>query len=561
MSEYLLTKSAKSSQYDAGEELPSNLLAKPRKGFLHFIKCNVTIILAFVTGASCVGIVFWFTSWLSKQVLGCPHWAIDCNVPERVKMIKNNFGLAQETYLDASRGSIPASPFALLAARNLDSIFVVLSTLIITLSPLAAAPVIGQVYNRGNVSVEFLSETRSGGGIGPLYQQTNPPGVLREFSATTYTSWQSKLSSEPMPEHRDWFIDRRAWSERGNFTIETVKMQQDIDCRGWDATPTKKGKYFWFETEMNKDGKTQRSKASQHDEGVYVRDWPRLSVWTHSYTFLSPTKTIATVIFAAMNGTVDLGMLSSTMPDGMKVDSISSIACDIAVEFSEDTLVVGDGGPPVRVNTLKNLHDPKTSEKEVGNSTVWNELLLWFAVAPVANGANAYGAQPMYLFSKDWLPERFTSTDTGNNDGWTVDHIKNFIRVITGASLLGEAGKWPIGDPIQVPSYAFGPSLKMDPTRPIYLFVLPSIITTLGLLLLIWNLRMHRRQDIPIMRKATLGEMLKSSQTVDVFSAAALDKIDATESSGLNRLRVKFLRSEEGVWGLYDRKAAALYNS
>jgi hypothetical protein len=462
-----------------------------------------------------------------------------------------------ETYLEASRGSMTVSPFVLLAARNFDSIFVILSTVFITLSPLAAAPAIGQIYNRGNISVEFLSKTRPGGGIGPLYQQTNPPGALREFSATIYTSWQSKLSFEPMPEQRDWFIDRRAWSERGNFTVDTVKMQQNIDCRGWAATPKKEGKYFWFKTDMNRDGKVRRGGTSQHDEGVYVRDWPRLSVWAHNYTFPSPTKTIATVIFAAMNGTIDAGILSSTMPKGMGVTSISSIACDISVEFSEERLVVGSGGPPVRINTLKQLNDPQGSKKGNGNSTVLNELLLWFAVAPVANGANAFGAQPMYLFSEDWLPERFTSTDTGNNSGWKVDRITNFIRVITGASLLGEVGKWPIDEVVQVTSHAFSPSLKMDPTRPIYLLVLPAVITTLGLLLLIWNLRVHHRQDIPIMRKATLSEVLKSSQTADVLGAAALDRIDATESSRLNRLRVKFLRSEEGVWGLFSPKAAA----
>jgi hypothetical protein len=155
----------------------------------------------------------------------------------------------------------------------------------------------------------------------------------------------------------------------------------------------------------------------------------------------------------------------------------------------------------------------------------------------------------MYEFKNDWIPERFTSTNGNDNNGWTVKYIENFIRVITGASLLGEVGKWE-KEQTTVTSQAY--SVKMDPSRPLYLLVLPAGIIVLGLLLLGWNLQIHRRQDIPIMRMATLGEILKSSQTPDVLGAAALDKIDATESSRLNKLRVKFMRSEEGVWGLHD---------
>jgi hypothetical protein len=95
MSEYLLAPSIKSSHYIAGEKLPRHLSSKPRQGLLHFIRCNVTVVLAFVTGTVSVGVVFWFTSWLSIQILECPHWAFDCNVSQTVKLIKKNFGLVQ----------------------------------------------------------------------------------------------------------------------------------------------------------------------------------------------------------------------------------------------------------------------------------------------------------------------------------------------------------------------------------------------------------------------------------------------------------------------------------
>lgn len=308
--------------------------------------------------------------------------------------------------------------------------------------------------------------------------------------------------------------------------------------------------YFWFQTNMNTNGKTRRSKAQQHDTGVFVRDISRLSMWAQNYMFPSTTKTTVTLIFAAMNGTIDGGLPSRTIPEGLRITNISSIACDITVEFFEDTLVVGSpNSPAVQINSLKLLMGPQSTDSKQRNSTTWNELLLWFAVAPVANGANAYGAQPMYILDKTgWIPERFTSTD-----GWTIDHIKEFIRVTTGASLQGEVGKWPIGDPIRVPSLAY--SVKMDPSRPVYLLVLPSIIIVTGFFLLLWNLRIHHNQNIPIMRKATLDEMLKNSQTADILEAAALDKTDATESSRMEKFRVQFTRSDEGVWGLHSMKA------
>lgn len=74
-----------------------------------------------------------------------------------------------------------------------------------------------------------------------------------------------------------------------------------------------------------------------------------------------------------------------------------------------------------------------------------NELDLWFAVAPVANGAYVYGAYPMYRYKKDGVPGRYTSIGQGESGGWTIEYIKEFIRVSTGASILAEVDSWPIG--------------------------------------------------------------------------------------------------------------------
>ncbi|KAF2125782.1 hypothetical protein P153DRAFT_399922 [Dothidotthia symphoricarpi CBS 119687] len=604
MSEHLLSTSYKSSPVVATEECLPPRYGR-RRGLSYFLSHNWTVTLSFNTGLVLVGAVFVFTNWLSKQTVQCPDWAINCTVSKRVDFLTSNFGTVQgivttiysialaalafsahalsesalwplltkhqlsiaqmDTYLAASRGSIASSPFALFTVRNVDSIIVVLSTVVVTLVPLSAAPVVGQVYNMRNVSVDFQSQAQPGGGIGPVFVQTNPSGSSRESSASLYTSWQYKLSQEPMPEYREWFIDRIAFSSRGNFSAEAVRVQQDIDCRSWEAFPTKKsGDFLLFDTNMTASsgmtGKARKSKHNRHQNLVEVRDSARLAVWVHDYTFDSSTKTTATIIFAALNGTIDGGKTTFDMPDKASVVNVSSVACSIAVELVEDTLVVGDSHmTPVQINTLDKLRLPLS----VDEPNRFNELALWFAVAPVANGATAYGAQPLYQYKKDWIPERFTTTTGGeNNDDWTTEYIENFVRISIGAALLGEVTKWPwpVENPVKIPFTSRVFVSKMDPRFPISFLIPPWIIILAGALLMGWNVKMHRNMVIPIMRTATLSEVLKSSQTTHVLSLAALDRSDPTTTSRMDTLKVQFKKGDDGVWGLHDPKASKEYS-
>ncbi|KAF2474863.1 uncharacterized protein BDR25DRAFT_332172 [Lindgomyces ingoldianus] len=522
----------------------------PRRGFWHFLRHNLTIVLAFSTGLACVVSVIIFTSWLSNQVLHCPDWSVDCHVSRRIHLISGQIGTVQGlitavfaiglaalayaahafsesalwpllnkqsftiremgTYIEASRGSILSSPLALLAARNFDSSLVILCTVLITLAPLSGAPLVGYVYDQRNLSVEFKSVYQPGGGIGVFFTQQNPPGPRRDAAQSLYTSWAFNLSSEPMPEYRNWFIDRRSLLDRGNMTVGAVMLKQNISCKGWKAEPTDKKTHLRFKTKM---ATHNRTKHHEHSEEVQVRDQPRLAVWTHDYAFHSPTRTSATIIFAALNGTIEDGLTTTNLPDNASIVSISSIACEIDINLIDETLTVGSGAPfpTTPINSIKSLQEP--GGKEAKNST-WNELALWFAVAPVANGASVYGAQPMYSYNHDWIPLRYTSVNGGSNAGWTIPYIKNFIQVSIGASMLGETNKFADGKPIVMPSLSL--TLKLDPTRTLLLLIPPLVILALGSLLIAWNISFYRRRDIPIMRKASLCEILKSAQTEDV---------------------------------------------
>lgn len=240
--------------------------------------------------------------------------------------------------------------------------------------------------------------------------------------------------------------------------------------------------------------------------------------------------------------------------------NISSIACVIAVEMMEDTLTVGSApGPAVPINPMTNIFIVGQARPPnplyVGKM---NEVALWFAVAPVANGAYVHGTQPMSSHQPNSLPERYASTDEGEANDWTIDYIGNFIRVSTGASMLGEVNKWEFENDPERPSKAQFPSyvsvVKMNPNKPVLLIILPLTILGCGALLFVWNINMHRSMAIPIMRNATLGEIIKSSQTTDIAEAAKLDQQDATKPSGLDKLEVRFKEGDTALWGLYYDK-------
>ncbi|KAF2631566.1 hypothetical protein BU25DRAFT_455006 [Macroventuria anomochaeta] len=318
-------------------------------------------------------------------------------------------------------------------------------------------------------------------------------------------------------------------------------------------------------TRKNVTGGTVRE-LFQHDKIVEMRDLAKLAVWVHNYTFDSANKTTATLVVAALGGDIRDGITTTNMPRKVKTASITSIACDVAVEMMEDTLTVGNApGPAVLINAMTNIsvvgQGRPPDKRYIGKM---NELALWFAVAPVANGECVCGTQLMYTYKPRWIPERYTSTHYGSNSGWTNNYIKKFIRVSTGASILGEVDEWVYPDPekpkkaatAQFPSYF--PVIKMDPSKSIFLIILPLVIVGCGSLLMLWNVKMHKCMAIPIMRNATLGEIIKSSHTEDVLGPAAIDHQDATKPSSLEKLEVRFKMGDTTLWGLHNAKGQSL---
>lgn len=146
-----------------------------RPGWLYFFRQNRTVPIAFFGGIACTVGIYYFTFWLSNQILRCPTWAINCSGIGNIGLIQGlvtavyAVGLAamaytalslaeaalwpimhmnrrsmtvrqMETYLNASRGSKASAPFIFFAAQSLGSVFVVVCIVIVAFLPLLGAP-------------------------------------------------------------------------------------------------------------------------------------------------------------------------------------------------------------------------------------------------------------------------------------------------------------------------------------------------------------------------------------------------------------------------------------
>lgn len=460
-------------------------------------------------------------------------------------LTKRNMTLGSiETYLEASRGSIPASPSALYATRSFHAFVVVLCTVIITLVSISGAPLVGYTYQRDGHFVKFQSVYRPGGGVGPLFSQTSPPESIRGNPASLYTSWASGFASEPLPDYRTWFLDRATLADRGNLSVMGVNINQNITCYAWrppKPQASENNTRFVFLTKM-------KERDKRHGKEVVVLPRSRLTVWAHDYEFVSKYRTRSTLAFAVVNGTIDGGEILDDLPRVNKIRKISTIACDVDLEFVDDHLEIGQiesRATPISINSLANIR------RRGGNSSATlNELMLWFTVSPITIGASVAGAQPMFRPNdKNYTIPIIYPTDAreGFDDQWNITYIENFVKVAIGASALGESTNSLNFDPVEFIS--FQRTVKLDPRRPVLLIVPPLVILFCAIILLVWNLYMHHQMQVPIMRLATLSEFIKSSQTKDLRRIAMDDMQNSNRPTQLDNVAIEF-REISRIWGL-----------
>ncbi|KAM7213272.1 hypothetical protein V8F06_011338 [Rhypophila decipiens] len=576
--------------------------ASPRPkqlGWWVFLAANLSI-----PAAMCIGTIFSivaivYTNSTSKQVLDCPAWATSC--PRADDWTIDHLGTVQgiitllfliglvalayaalavceaavwpllsrqvftiselEAYLSTTRGSILSAPRALMATKTVATGLVLACAVVVTLLPLAAAPLVGYAFTPTLVPVQLEGNYSTwSAGITQLYAQTDPPTSVMVDVMAEYNSWATDPSSEPLPEYRNWYINRETLAQRGSFSGTAIKLQTSVTCQPHPVKQRKREGLLWnaFETNMTRtreslSGKNEPAKAESSD--VWVRSLPQLTVWVDSFAFVSDHRTTATLVFAAFNGTIQGGEWTPVVL-GSTTGS-SSIACKVDIEAQDDILTVTEPDIFIPANTqpgailssINNTLKPSSSRGAI------NELLLWFTVAPLLVGSSVDGTQPMFFNSTQTnTAVAYTSSTPAatERNTWTMSGIESMIRLSIGALAQATSTNSPSSSQTETQTTLKSTikSLKMDPARSLLLIIPPLMILAAGIAISVWNTWVHRREGIPVMRMAGLGEMLKSAQTRYLGELCATDAAKTYLPSETGRVEVKYGVDKDGVVGL-----------
>jgi hypothetical protein len=402
-----------------------------RRRWRYFIEHNPWPFVGMIAGMALDLGLLPLTLWLSQQVYECPRWAYGCTISVSnigtvqgvvtaiytvgltcmaytvyalaeasvwPLLCKQRFTFKQlDTFLCTSRGSIPSAVLAIGIIKTLDAAVVLICTILVISMPLIAPLVIGHIYDQPQLLVPYKSQHRSGGGFGQIFVQTNPPTVSRPRASSLFTSWAENDIQEPMPDYRDWYIDRQSLSARGDFVAQAVRIKREISCRGWkveQVSGSNSTRRVSFKTHMADSIHEFRKKNSSGS--VLVRNYPQMATWIDDFVFHSPTRTSATLVFAALGGRIEGGLESKLegLP-GRAIHNVTALACNVDVELVDDTLTVGSGLPPAYLPhplpTLSSLARFMVAGRNHTATYTYNENALWFAVAPVLVGASVHG--------------------------------------------------------------------------------------------------------------------------------------------------------------------------
>jgi hypothetical protein len=582
---------------DAPEPVPDEV--RKRSGWFAFIRKNLVIPAAFGFGIVSVLAVLVFTKWLAGQSFQCPAWTTGCHVRVEVATLRDSIGTVQgivtafyslgiaalafvahtqaeaaiwpllnrssftirqiDTYLEATRGSILSTPSVLLTIKTSAAAMVLAWTALATLVTLSGAPLLGYVYQQPNTTTLFESRYSPGGGIARIYAQNNPPSSVEDGVVSFYTAWSRNISAEPMSEYRDWYVDRKTLASRGNMTVQAVRMKKSISCQGTalqqiDIADNPNG-IINFSTNMASRNGRGQSKFS--NDSVQVRTYPALAVWADDFVFQSTYRTSATLIFGAMNGTIDGGI--TTPITDKYIAEVSAIKCNIDIEFVNDTLRVGSGrlitNPSATLSSVNTIHighcnstntmghcldpsqhDPNDPMKSQPNTL--NENILWFTMAPILAGLSVSGTQPMFYSSSGSLPLAYTSTNSVPNT-WTIPEITHFVDVAIGAVAVESSTSFRNNhSPVTMLSTTY--TKKLDPNRPPLLLIPLAILLLCIAALAFGNILLHRRQNIPFMRLATMGNILQCCQTSYIRERVGRHANDWNTQSSMGDTRVKY---------------------
>ncbi|RAL64607.1 hypothetical protein DID88_001640 [Monilinia fructigena] len=354
--------------------------------------------------------------------------------------------------------------------------------------------IIGQVYTLQNTTQTYQSEYQKGGGIGISIPASNSNGPLADPAINGfayYTSWSKGLSIEPIPDLREFLVDRYNLSSLDNFTISGLKAQKSVNCSG-------------------------RPLKILEDYSAILKVTAKPPAILH----------ITTIVFAATDGSIEGG--STIHHSG---HNITSLQCDVRTELVQSTYQAGSGGPQITTLSNASFHSP-------GNNIT--ELANWLGGAATAFGIKI----------QQKLPQGYTTIYAPDGNGWEINDwsqtaLKNFINVTSGAVALAMSMQMTDG-PVIIHSVSSFP--KLD-TAKTFLLLLPTgiILLTIACLIAVnrWSHNVTRIQKIRLARIPEWTESLHGSEKAKNCNGL----IDSSDES-VKDVRYRLRNEDHEAWRL-----------
>ena len=529
-----------------------------RRGLMGFIRAKPVIGVALLCGtAGSIG-CFTFTYWLSRHILSCPHWALECEVPRNIQLFVDNkaqvqgflsaiFGLSVfmlayatyqlaettiwpvilrqslklkdiDAYLAASRGSILSAAEAMLNIRG-GRHFIILSIVLgVALLLQINAIIVGYAFERVSIPTTYISNHSSGGGMGFSFVQYQPPGAYPGAvgrASIVYESWATGYSSEPMQEQRDFIVDRSNLTDIGNATISAAKVEKTVTCTDFNLSLNG--------SEMVDKADWQFGVRTSSGDRVLLRMQSAMGVWIDSKGNRNTTSGWANMVFANVNGSIEGG---TSIPPTKKMkerltSGISVIACNISVVLVDDDFCVGQCRPNdlAILSTLDTLGSPGV--KADNPSLNVSQIATWLSVAPSTYGVSIHGSQHMFTKSSRLpfndtiaLPRAYTSRSNGAAAAsWSQAEIQNFIDIGIGALAMNIPTSATISQTKNVTVQSILTMPRLQTKRSFFLLVPPVVVLASVVVLAILSAHMHTRDDIPLVRLGSVDEIIIAGQT------------------------------------------------
>lgn len=457
-------------------------------------------------------------------------------------------------YLSATRGSVPGLLQAIWNIGSGKASAVMACVGLVTILSQADRLIIGQVYTPGNVTKTYESQYWGGAGIGLTFDQRYPPGPLPApvtSASSFYASWSKNLSSEPLPEIRDFIVDRTTLAQVGNFSVSGLKASKSITCIGQMLNITE-------DTDDNGVVFVVASRYPKTTSSIRLRMAPRLAVWVDQVDYKSSVRTITSLIFASVNGTIENG-ISTDATKKMKnsdhhIDHISALNCAVDVTLEQEMVKVGTVlDNPRDNNSVHNLSSVETvlgPGKHHSPHGKLGDVAEWMGAVITTLGNSVYGAQPLFSHEKNLLPATFTTSQGGEiHEEWTQDELINFINVASGALALSMSGEW---NRANITLNSDRNVLQLVASRAWFLLVPAVVVLLTEVFLAIWVAHTYRKANVREVRQARTSEMIWSTQNQSMREGVKELRSSPKACEQLEQMKIRYglLADEHAHMGL-----------